>query len=135
MTVDNIARLQSWGAVSLKQNMQPRREQRQWVSDATRFFGRANTVYSPTFVVGGPGPRNDEYFLQESEVWKNEKLRLWMPWKQLVPPTRRPSPISSPKAATEPLGHTVNNTAWGHTGRSGSPPRRWAPWALLGTGY
>ncbi len=132
VTDDNIARLQSWGAVSLKQYMQPRREQRQWVSDvartrglmvtaeggdlaynlsmimdgqtawehpisyvplysdAARFFGLANTVYSPTFVVGGPGPWNDEYFLQESEVWKNEKLRLWMPWKQLVPHTRRP---------------------------------------------
>jgi len=132
VTDDNIARLQSWGAVSLKQYMQPRREQRQWVSDvartrglmvtaeggdlaynlsmimdgqtawehpisyvpmysdATRFFGMANTVYSPTFVVGGPGPWNDEYFLQESEVWRNEKLRLWMPWKQLVPHTRRP---------------------------------------------
>ena len=129
---DNIARLQSWGAVSLKQYMQPRRDQRQWVSDiarrrglmvtseggdlaynlsmimdgqtawehpisyvpmysdAARFFGRANTVYSPTFVVGGPGPWNDEWFFQESEVWRNEKLRLWMPWKQLVPHARRP---------------------------------------------
>jgi len=132
VTEENIVRLQSWGAVSLKQYMQPRREQRQWVSDiardrglmvtaeggdlaynlsmimdgqtawehpisyvpmysdATRFFGRANTVYSPTFVVGGPGPWNDEWFFQESEVWRNEKLRLWMPWKQLVPHTRRP---------------------------------------------
>ena len=131
ITEDNVARLQSWGAVSLKQYMQPRRDQRQWVSDiarerglmvtaeggdlgynlsmimdgqtawehpisyvpmysdATRFFGRANTVYSPTFVVGGPGPWNDEWFFQESEVWRNEKLRLWMPWKQLVPHTRR----------------------------------------------
>jgi len=129
---ENIDRLQSWGAVSLKQYMQPRRNQRQWVSDiardrglmvtseggdlaynlsmimdgqtawehpisyvpmysdATRFFGRANTVYSPTFVVGGPGPWNDEWFFQESEVWRNEKLRLWMPWKQLVPHARRP---------------------------------------------
>jgi Tol biopolymer transport system component len=132
VTDDNIARLQSWGAVSLKQYMQPRRDQRQWVSDvarerglmvtaeggdlaynlsmimdgqtawehpisyvpmysdATRFFGMANTVYSPTFMVGGPGPWNDEYFFQETEVWRNEKLRLWMPWKQLVPHSRRP---------------------------------------------
>ena len=132
VTEDNIARLQSWGAVSLKQYMQPKRDQRQWVSDiarrrglmvtseggdlaynlsmimdgqtawehpisyvpmysdAARFFGRAETVYSPTFVVGGPGPWNDEWFFQESEVWKDEKLRLWMPWKQLVPHARRP---------------------------------------------
>ena len=128
---DNIARLQSWGAVSLKQYLQPRRDQRQWVSDiarkrglmvtsegsdlafnmgmimdgqtawehpisyvpmysdAARFFGRAETVYSPTFVVGGPGPWNDEWFFQETEVWRDEKLRLWMPWKQLVPHARR----------------------------------------------
>ena len=132
ITEENIDRLQSWGAVSLKQYMQPRREQRQWVSDiardrglmvtseggdlaynlsmimdgqtawehpisyvpmysdATRFFGRANTVYSPTFVVGGPGPWNDEWFFQESEVWRHEQLRLWMPWKQLGPHARRP---------------------------------------------
>ncbi|MEQ9398644.1 MAG: hypothetical protein RJQ04_05700 [Longimicrobiales bacterium] len=132
VTADNIDRLQSWGAVSLKSYMQPRREQRQWVtdvardrglmvtgeggdlaynlglimdgqtawehplsyipmySDAARFFGMSNTVYSPTFVVGGPGPWNDEWWLQESDVWRNEKLRLWMPWKQLVPHTRRP---------------------------------------------
>ena len=131
ITEDNIARLQSWGAVSLKQYMQPRRDQRQWVSDiarkrglmvtaegsdlaynlsmimdgqtawehpisyvpmysdAARFFGRAETVYSPTFVVGGPGPWNDEWFFQETEVWRDEKLRLWMPWKQLVPHSRR----------------------------------------------
>ncbi len=132
VTQDNIDRLQSWGAVSLKSYMQPRRAQRQWVTDvardrglmvtgeggdlaynlslimdgqtawehplsyvpmyadAARFFGRSNTVYSPTFVVGGPGPWNDEWFFQESEVWKDPKLRLWMPWKQLVPHARRP---------------------------------------------
>lgn len=131
VTERNIARLQSWGAVSLKQYLQPRRDQRQWVSDiarerglmvtaegsdlaynlsmimdgqtawehplsyvpmysdVARFFGHANTVYSPTFVVGGPGPWNDEWFFQESEIWRNEKLRLWMPWKQLVPHSRR----------------------------------------------
>jgi Tol biopolymer transport system component len=132
VTRENVDRLQSWGAVSLKSYMQPRRAQRQWVTDVarerglmvtgeggdlaynlglimdgqtawehplsyvpmygdvSRFFGQANTVYSPTFVVGGPGPWNDEWFFQESEVWKDPKLRLWMPWKQLVPHARRP---------------------------------------------
>lgn len=131
ITEENIDRLQSWGAVSLKQYMQPRRAQRQWVSeaarrkglmvtaegsdlaynlsmimdgqtafehpmsympmysDAARFFGQARAVYSPTFVVGGPSAWNDEYFLAESEIWKDEKLRLWMPWQQLVPHSRR----------------------------------------------
>ncbi|MBI4421525.1 MAG: amidohydrolase family protein, partial [Gemmatimonadetes bacterium] len=35
----NISRLQSWGAVSLKQYMQPRRAQRQWVSAIARAKG------------------------------------------------------------------------------------------------
>jgi hypothetical protein len=111
--------------------MQPRRDQRQWVSDVARrrglmvtaeggdlaynlgmimdgqtgwehpmsyapfysdvatFFGQANTVYSPTAVVGGAGPWNDEYFFGERDVWKDAKLRLWMPWRQLIPHSRR----------------------------------------------
>jgi len=126
-----IARLKSWGAVSLKQYLQPRREQRQWIadearkqqlivtgegsdlpydlsmimdgqtawehpltpapiySDVARFLGKARAVYSPTFVVAGPGAWNEEYFYQQSEVWKDPKLRRFLPWRQLVPHTRR----------------------------------------------
>lgn len=127
-----IAKLKSWGAVTLKQYMQPRRDQRQWVSDIARkeglnvtaedgdlpynlgmmmdgqtgfehpignvplysdvakFLGAANTYYSPTFVVAGPSPWNEEFFWQESEVWKDEKQRRWLPWRSLIPHTRRP---------------------------------------------
>lgn len=35
----NINRLQSWGAVSMKQYLQPRRTQRQWISDVARQKG------------------------------------------------------------------------------------------------
>lgn len=35
----NVARLMSWGATSIKQYMQPRRDQRQWVSHAARELG------------------------------------------------------------------------------------------------
>jgi Tol biopolymer transport system component/imidazolonepropionase-like amidohydrolase len=35
----NITRLQSWGAVSVKQYLQPRRNQRQWISDIARKKG------------------------------------------------------------------------------------------------
>ncbi len=131
VTEENVKRLASWGAVSLKQYMQPRRAQRQWVSevarkiglmvtsegsdlaynlsmimdgqtgwehpmsympmysDVAKFFGQAKAVYSPTFNVGGPSVWNDEYFFAETEVWKDDKLRLWMPWQQLVPHSRR----------------------------------------------
>ncbi len=126
-----INRLKSYGAISLKQYLQPRRDQRQWIvdvarkkglivtaegdsleynlglvidghtgwehplgyvplyADATTFFGMAHIDYSPTFVVGGAGPWNEEYFFQRSELWKDPKLARWIPWLELVPHTRR----------------------------------------------
>jgi len=126
-----VRRLQSWGAVSLKQYQQPRREQRQWVSDvardrglmvtaeggdlfynlgmvmdgqtawehplsyvplyadAAKFFGRAGIVYSPTFVVAGPGPQNIDYFFAESDVWRDQRQRQWMPWRMNAGHLRR----------------------------------------------
>lgn len=127
----DVRRLKSWGATSIKQYMQPRREQRQWVSDVARneglmvtaegadlfynigmivdgqtawehsltylpvfgdvatFFGRAGIVYSPTFLVAGPGPENIEYWFAESDVWKEEKQRRWMPWRMNAGHLRR----------------------------------------------
>lgn len=127
----NVNRLASWGAVSIKQYLQPRRDQRQWVTDVARkkglmvtaeggfleynlsmimdghtgfehplnymplygdvskFLGKAKAVYNPTLMVGSPGPRNKDYWWQESDVWKDEKLQRWFPWRQLVPHTRR----------------------------------------------
>jgi len=127
----NVARLNSWGAVSLKQYMQPRRDQRQWVSHAARemglavtaeggdlwynlsmimdgqtgwehpldempiysdvakFVGQAKATYSPTFVVGGGGPWNIEYFFGERDVWKDAKQQRFMPWRQLYGHLRR----------------------------------------------
>lgn len=127
----NINRLASWGATAIKQYLQPRRDQRQWVSDvarkkglmvtsenndipytlgmimdgqtgfehpltylplygdATQFLGRAGATYSPTFIVGGIGPWNEEYFFGESEVWTSEKQQTWLPWRQVIPHMRR----------------------------------------------
>jgi imidazolonepropionase-like amidohydrolase len=126
-----IRKLARWGAVSLKEYQEPRREQRQWVTDIARklglqvtaengdleytlgmimdghtgfehplsytplyadlttFLGRAHATYSPTFMVGGPGPWNEEYWYQDSEVWKDPKTRRFMPWVQYLPQTRR----------------------------------------------
>ena len=39
VTAENVERLQSWGAVSMKQYQQPRRDQRQWVSQVARARG------------------------------------------------------------------------------------------------
>ena len=58
-------------------------------SDVAKFFGQAEAVYSATLVVGGPGPWNEEYFLQQSDVWRDPKQRRWLSWRQLIPHTRR----------------------------------------------
>ncbi len=60
-------------------------------SDVTRFFGLAKAVYSATLMVVGPGlPWGDQYFRQESEVWKDEKQRDWLPSMSLMRTRRRP---------------------------------------------
>ena len=126
-----INRLVDWGAVAIKQYGQPRRAQRQWISDVARsanvmvtgegsdlaynigttldgqtgwehpmsyvplyadvaeFFGRTSSVYSPTFVVGGAAAWSEEYFWQVDDQWKDAKQRRWLPWRHLIPPTRR----------------------------------------------
>ncbi len=125
-------RRKAWGAVTLKQYLQPTRNQRQWVveagrrlgmmvtsegsidlyhkismamdghtgfehatallpmyADVTTFLGRTRTVNSYTPLVGGPGPWNEEYWWQESEIWKDAKAQRWLPWRQLIPHSRR----------------------------------------------
>jgi len=126
-----INRLVDWGAIAIKQYGQPRRAQRQWISDVARsrnvmvtgegadlaynvgttldgqtgwehpmsyvplyrdaaeFFGRAGAVYSPTFVVGGASAWSEEYFWQAEDQWRDSKQRRWLPWRHLIPPTRR----------------------------------------------
>jgi len=126
-----INRLVDWGAIAIKQYGQPRRAQRQWISDVARsrnvmvtgegadlaynvgttldgqtgwehpmsyvplyrdaaeFFGRSGAVYSPTFVVGGASAWSEEYFWQAEDQWRDSKQRRWLPWRHLIPPTRR----------------------------------------------
>lgn len=52
--------------------------------DMTEFYGKANAVYSPTWVVGGNGPENIEKFFADSNVWQKEKQQIWMPWRMLT---------------------------------------------------
>jgi Tol biopolymer transport system component len=161
----NVARLQSWGAVSIKQYLQPRRDQRQWISDiarkkglmvtaegdsveynlsmmvdgqtgwehpmsymplyqdAAKFFGLAKAVYSPTFIVGGSGAWNEEYFWQEGETWKDEKMRRWMPWRQLIPHARRritrPASDYSFPLLAQGLADVIANGGYGAIGSHG----------------
>lgn len=58
-------------------------------ADAATFLGKANAYYSATLVVAGPGPWNDQYWTQESELWMNEKLKRFAPWRKLEAHTRQ----------------------------------------------
>lgn len=126
-----VNRLVAWGASSIKQYMNPRRDQRQWIveaarkkgvmvtgesgsfehelgmlmdgqpaweheilalplyRDAARFVGQARATYSATFCASGPGPWDDQYFYAERDLWKDEKLRRFLPSWDLMARTRR----------------------------------------------
>ena len=180
----NILRLKSWGATALKQYLQPRRDQRQWVSDVARrenlmvtgenddlaysisnimdgqmgfehplsygilysdfarFMGQAGAVYSPTFVVGGTGPWNEELFFSEKDLWKDEKLQRWTPWRQLVPHLRRrtlrPDTDYSYPMISQTLAEVIAEGGYGAIGSHGQQhgiASHWEVWmAAAGSG-
>jgi hypothetical protein len=53
-------------------------------SDASKFFGLAGAVYSPTLAVAGAGYWSEEYFQSRADLWNNPKLRRFTPWSRLV---------------------------------------------------
>ena len=172
-----IRKLQSWGAVSLKQYLQPRRDQRQWVSDiarkvglqvtsenddleytigmimdgqtgfehplsylplygdATTFLGKAHATYSPTFMVGGAGPWNEEYWYSQSETWKDPKARRWIPYLQQIPQSRRrmlrPATDYSFPFIAQSLADLIAAGGYGAIGAHGQhngPGSHWETW-------
>ncbi|MFN0180233.1 MAG: amidohydrolase family protein [Gemmatimonadales bacterium] len=58
-------------------------------SDFLTFMAKARYFYSHTPLVSGYGAWNEEYFWQESPIWRDPKLQKWIPWRQLIPHTRR----------------------------------------------
>ncbi|MFN8060772.1 MAG: amidohydrolase family protein [Vicinamibacterales bacterium] len=178
-TEDNVRRLAAWGAITMKQYMQPRRDQRQWVSDVARklhlrvtaeggdleynlsmildgqtgwehpmgyaptyddvgkFFGLAGATYSPTFLVGGFSAWNEEFFFQQSDVWKDEKLRRWTPWRMLIPTTRRrmlrPRSDYSFPVIAQSVADVIANGGYGAIGSHGQQHglgSHWETWAM-----
>ncbi len=57
--------------------------------DFLTFLAKSRYVYSHTPLVSGYGGWNEEYFWQESPVWQDPKQQRWIPWRQLIPHTRR----------------------------------------------
>ncbi len=132
IALKEVKRRMSWGAMLLKQYLQPTRQQRQWSVDAARelglqvtaegsddlnhklgmvmdghtggehltvqsplykdfitFLAKSRYFYSHTPLVSGFGGWNEEYFWQESPIWLDPKQGHWIPWRQLIPHTRR----------------------------------------------
>jgi hypothetical protein len=61
--------------------------------DASKFFGQAGAVYSPTLAVAGAGYWSEDYFQSHGDLWNDPKLRRFMPWTRLVRsinPAQRP---------------------------------------------
>jgi len=54
--------------------------------DVAKFFGLAGATYSPTFMVGGFSAWNEEFYYQDSEVWKDEKLTCYFSTPVVVGP-------------------------------------------------
>lgn len=176
VTEQNIKRLQSWGAVTVKQYSQPRRDQRQWVSevarrlglrvtaeggdiefnmsmimdgqtgwehpwgyvpvygDVAKFFGKANSFYSPTFSVGGTSAWNEDYWYAESDVFKDPKLQAWTPWQMLLPQTRRrmlrPASDYSFPLLARGLGDIIAEGGYGAIGSHGQQHGLGSHWEI-----
>jgi Tol biopolymer transport system component/imidazolonepropionase-like amidohydrolase len=59
-------------------------------SDMLTLMAKARYVYSHTPLVAGASAWNEEFFWQEGPpLWQNTKLQRWIPWRELIPHTRR----------------------------------------------
>jgi Tol biopolymer transport system component/imidazolonepropionase-like amidohydrolase len=180
LAVQDVRRRQSWGAVMLKQYLQPTREQRQWVVDAARevglrvtaegsddlnyklgmimdghtggehltvqsplyadmttFIGQARYFYSHTPLVSGYGAWNEEWFWQESPLWKDAKQGQWTPWRQLIPHTRRfiqrPETDYSKDIVAQQIADIVAAGGYSAVGSHGQQPglgSHWDVWMM-----
>ena len=176
---NQAARLQRWGAESVKQYLQPNRRRAQWLvdagrrrgmvvtseggnfdishniglvmdghagfehalvqfpiySDVSRFLGQAEFQYSPTVVVGGSSPWAEEYFFQREDTWLDEKVRRWLPWRQLIPHARRrmlrPETDYGFAIVAEGLADVIAAGGYGGIGSHGQqhgPASHWETW-------
>lgn len=57
--------------------------------DVLRLYGESNVGYTPTLIVNYGGLNGEFWFYQHDEVWKNERLRRFMPASVLDPRSRR----------------------------------------------
>jgi Tol biopolymer transport system component len=106
-------------------------------SDVAKFIGQARAVYSITLITDGPGPLNEEYWWQSSDVWRDEKQRTWLPWWWLVAQTRsrtlRPTTDYTFPILAQGLADVVAEGGYGAIGGHGDQHglgSHWEVWML-----
>jgi hypothetical protein len=106
-------------------------------SDVAKFMGQARAVYSITLITDGPGPLNEEYWWQSSDVWRDEKQRAWLPWWWLVSQTRsrwlRPTTDYSFPILAQGLADVVAEGGYGAIGGHGDQHglgSHWEVWMM-----
>jgi len=103
-------------------------------ADYTRFMGQARMVYSPTPLVSIAGPWGEEYWFQQGRVWEDPKMQAWLPWRELIPHTRRPTVRPETDYANavlvEGLVDVIRAGGYGALGTHGQQPGLGPHWDL-----
>ena len=86
-------------------------------------------------MVAGPGPSNVDYWFAESDVWKEEKQRRWMPWRMNAGHLRRrmlrPDTDYSFPMISQGLADIIAEGGYGAIGSHGEhhgPDAHWEVW-------
>lgn len=57
--------------------------------DVVQLWSQTEVGYTPTLGVGYGGLRGEDYWYAMTDVWKNERLMRWVPYKEVAPRARR----------------------------------------------
>lgn len=93
-------------------------------SDGAKFFGQAGITFSATLIAGTPTVWGLEYWDSQADVWKDEKLRRWYPWRSLMMKASRvrkmrPETDYSYPLVAQAMADIIAAGGWGAMGAHG----------------
>jgi Tol biopolymer transport system component len=91
-------------------------------NDAITFFAQTRAVYSPTLIVAGASTWMEDYFQSRADLWNDQKMRRFMPWRrltQLVNHTTRPKSEYGFPMMVEAVGDLIDAGGFGAIGGHG----------------